>query len=75
CFPSLAMTVNIFVQLLIRKISHVSGYLYYYFMNIFGFVFPATITSVLAGFCSALAFLITGVCIMISGKYSNPQLS
>ncbi|ALB42043.1 MULTISPECIES: MFS transporter [Nostocales] len=44
-------------------------------MSIFGFVFPATITSVFAGFCSALAFLITGVCIMISGKYSNPQLS
>ena len=44
-------------------------------MSLFGFVFPATITSVFAGFCSALAFSITGMCIMISGKYSNPQLS
>ena len=44
-------------------------------MSLFGFVFPATITSVFAGFYSALAFSITGMCIMISGKYSNPQLS
>ena len=44
-------------------------------MSLFGFVFPATITSVFAGFCSALAFSITGMFIMISGKYSNPQLS
>jgi MFS family permease len=44
-------------------------------MSLFSFVFPATITSLVAGFGSALAFLITGVCIMISGKYSKPQLS
>jgi len=37
-------------------------------MSLFGFVFPATITSVFAGFCSALAFSITAMCIVISGK-------
>lgn len=44
-------------------------------MSLFGFVFPATITSVFAGFCSALAFSITAMCIVISGKYSSLKSS
>ncbi len=44
-------------------------------MSLFGFVFPATITSLVAGVSSILAFLLASVCIMISGKYSNLKLS
>jgi MFS family permease len=44
-------------------------------MSLFGFVFPVTITSLVAGVSSILAFLLASVCIMISGKYSNLKLS
>ncbi|MFM7405914.1 MAG: hypothetical protein ACKO3K_04405 [Cuspidothrix sp.] len=37
-------------------------------MSLFGFVFPPAITFLVAGVNSALAFLLAGVCIMISGK-------
>ncbi|MTJ09925.1 MULTISPECIES: SLC45 family MFS transporter [unclassified Anabaena] len=44
-------------------------------MSLFVFVFPPTITSVVAGISSILAFLLASVCIIISGKYSNLKLS
>ncbi|MEI6443621.1 MAG: MFS transporter [Nostocales cyanobacterium ELA583] len=40
-------------------------------MSLFGFIFPPTITSLIAGISAALAFLLASVCIMVSGKYSS----
>jgi MFS family permease len=40
-------------------------------MSLFGFVFPPTITSLIAGISAALAFLLASVCIMVGGKYSS----
>ncbi len=40
-------------------------------MSLFGFVFPPTITSLIAGISAALAFLLASVCVMVGGKYSS----
>jgi hypothetical protein len=40
-------------------------------MSLFGFVFPSTMTSVFSGFGSMFAFILTGVCIMISEKLTG----
>ncbi len=38
-------------------------------MSLFGFVFPATITSLVAGISSIFALLLASMCIIVSEKY------